>query len=74
MSMLSTTVDQKSEKTEFLIAISRPTGDNRQPKTLVVAISDPRSSIVRQEFLISAYLVWKHIFFYNRNMKNVNYS
>ena len=61
------------KKTEFLIAISRLTGDKWQSKTLVVAISDPRSSIVRQEFSIAAYPVWKH-FFYNWNMKNVNYS
>ena len=33
-----------------LIAISRPTGDNWQSKTLGVAISDPRSSIVKRVF------------------------
>ena len=52
-----------SKKTDFLIAVSRLTGDNLQSKTLVLAISDPRSSIVRQEFSIAAYPVWKHIFF-----------
>ena len=50
------------KKTEFLIAISRLTGDNWQSKTLVVGTSAPRSSIVCQEFSIAAYPVWKHIF------------
>ena len=50
------------KKTEYLIAISRPTGENWQLKTLVVAISDSRSSIVRQEFSIATHPVWKHIF------------
>ena len=49
------------KKTEFLIAFSCQTGDNWQSKTLVVAISEPCSSIVRQEFLIAAYPVWKRI-------------
>ena len=50
------------KKTEFFIAISRPTGDNWQSKTQVVAIFDPRSSIVRQEISIAAYPVWKLFF------------
>ena len=50
------------KKQSFFIAISRPTGDNWQSKTQVVAISDPRSSIVCQEFSIATYLVWKHFF------------
>ena len=33
-----------------MIAISRPTGDHWQSKTLVVAIYDPRSSIVKRVF------------------------
>ena len=57
------TLTKNSKKnTEFLFAISRQTGENWQAKTLVVAISDSRSSIVRQEFSIAAYPVWKHIF------------
>ena len=40
----------KYSETEFLIAISRPAGDNCQSKTLVVAISDPRSLIVKSVF------------------------
>ena len=48
------------KKKEFLIAISLPPG-NWQSKTLVVVISDQRSSIVHQEFSIAT--------FFNRNMK-----
>ena len=72
-SIISTNVDQNSKKIEFLIAISHPTGNTWQSKTLVLVISDPRSSIVRKEFSIAAYPVWKQ-FFFNTNMKNVNYS
>ena len=43
----------KIVKTEFSIAISILTGNNLQSKTLVAAISDPRSPIVRQEFSIA---------------------
>ena len=53
MLILSTNVDQNSKK---------PTGENWQSKTLVVAISDPRSSIVCQGFSIAAYPVWKQFF------------
>ena len=56
------TLTKNSKKTEFYIAIFRPTGDNWQSKTLGVAISDLLSSIVRQEFSNAAYLVWKHMF------------
>ena len=52
----------KIVKKEFSVVISLPTGDNWQSKTLLVAISDPRSSIVLQEFSISAYPVWKQFF------------
>ena len=38
-------------------------------KTLVVAIFDPRSSIVLQEFSISANPVWKHFFFQQEHEK-----
>ena len=48
--ILTTNVDQKSLKTEFLIAICRPTGDKWQSKTLFLAISDPLSSIVKGVF------------------------
>ena len=59
----------KIVKNSFFIAISHPTGDNWQSKTRVVAISDPRSSIVRQEFSLSAYPVWKHFFFQQEHEK-----
>ena len=49
-SILSTNVDQQYLETDFSIAVSRPTGDHWQSKTLVVAISDPRSSIVKRVF------------------------
>ena len=49
-SILSTNVDQKYLETDFSIAISRPTGDHWQSKTLEVAISDPGSSIVKKDF------------------------
>ena len=52
----STNIDQKSLETEFSIVICRPTGDKWQSKTLILAIFDPRSSIV-SAFLIAAYLV-----------------
>ena len=42
------TIDEcrpKNVRNIVLIAISRPTGDKRQSKTLVVDISDPRSSM-----------------------------
>ena len=42
--------DQKSIETTFPIAICRPIGDNWQSKTLFLAISDPRSSIVMSVF------------------------
>ena len=38
-------------------------------ETLIVAIFEPRSSIVCQEFSISAYPVWKQ-FFFQREHKN----
>ena len=40
----------KIVRNRLLIAISRPTGDHRQSKTLAVAISDPRSSIVKRVY------------------------
>ena len=46
MFILLTSVDQKSLKTEFLIAIYRPTGNKWQSKTLFLVIFDPRSLIV----------------------------
>ena len=46
-SILSTNVNKNSLKTEFSIAICRPTGDKWQSKTLFLAIFDPRSSIVK---------------------------
>ena len=73
MSILSTNVDQKKLETEFLIAINSPAGDKWQSKTLVVAISDPRSSIFESFQLLPIRCGNKIIFFY-RNMKNVNYS
>ena len=48
--MLSTNVDQKLLKTEFLIAICCLTGDKWQSKTLFLAILDPHSSIVKSIF------------------------
>ena len=48
--ILSTNVDQNLLETEFLIAICRPTGNKWQPKTLFLAIFDPRSSIVKSVF------------------------
>ena len=50
-------VDQKKLETEFLIAISRPTGNKWQSKTLVVAISDPRLLI--KSVFDCTYPVWK---------------
>ena len=51
MSILSTNIDKKLlKKTEFLLAICRPTGDKWQTKTLFLAIFDPRSSIVKSFF------------------------
>ena len=47
---LSTNVDKKKLETKFSISISRPTGDKWHSKTLVVAISDPRSSIGKSVF------------------------
>ena len=40
-------VDQKSLETEFSIVICRRNADKWQPKTLFLAIFDPRSSIVK---------------------------
>ena len=48
--ILSTNKDKKSLKTEFSIAICRPTGDKWQSKTLFLAFFDPRSSIVKNVF------------------------
>ena len=48
--ILSTNVDKKLLETEFLIAICRPTGDKWQSKTMFLAISDPRLSIVKSAF------------------------
>ena len=48
--ILSTNVDQKSLETEFSVAICHPNGDRWQSKTLFLAISDPRSSIVKRVF------------------------
>ena len=48
--MLSTNVDQKSLETVFLITICRPNGDKWQSKTLFLAISGPRLSIVKSDF------------------------
>ena len=73
MSILSMNVDQKYLETEFSIAISRPTGDKWQSKTLVVAIFYPRPSIVKSVFDCRLSGVEAKLFF-NRNMKNVNYS
>ena len=71
-SILSTNVYRNGKKTEFLIAISCMTGDNWQSKTLVVAISDPRLLFAKSYRL--PHIRYGNIFFYNRNMKNVNYS
>ena len=49
MLILSTNVDKKLE-TNFSIAICRLTGDKWQSKTLLLAIFDPRSSIVKSVF------------------------
>ena len=48
--ILSTSVDRKSLKIEFLIGICCPNGDKWQSKTLLLAIFDPRSSIVKSIF------------------------
>ena len=48
--ILSTNVDHKSLETEFSIAICRPIGDKWQSKTLLLAIFEPRSSIVKSVF------------------------
>ena len=48
--ILSTNVDIRSLETEILIAMCRPTDDNWQSKTLILAICDPRSSIVQSVF------------------------
>ena len=48
--ILSTNVDLRSLKTEFLIAVCRPTGDKWLSKTLFLAICEPRSSIVQSVF------------------------
>ena len=50
MPILSRKVDQKSLKTEFLIAISRQTGDKWQSKTLFLSIFHQRLSIVDSVF------------------------
>ena len=46
----STNIDQKSLETELSIAIYRPTSDKWQSKTLLMAIFDSRSSIVKSVF------------------------
>ena len=46
----STNIDQKSLETEFSIAICPLTGDKWQLKTLILAISDPHSTIVKSVF------------------------
>ena len=71
MSIPSTNVDQKKLGTEFSIAISCPTGDKWQSKTLLVVISDLHPSIFKC-VPIAAYPVWNQNYFFNRNMKNVN--
>ena len=48
--ILSTDVDQNIVKTEFTIAIFRPTGDKWQSKTLFLTFFDPCSSIVKSVF------------------------
>ena len=44
-------------------ALRVPTGDKWQSKTLVVAISDPRSSM--NSVSIAVYPVWKQNYFFN---------
>ena len=46
--ILLTSVDQKSLKTKFSIAICRQIGDNWQSKTLFLSIFYPRSSIIKR--------------------------
>ena len=48
--ILSTNVDQTSLETEFSTAICRQSGDKWQSKTLLIAIFDPRSSVVKNVF------------------------
>ena len=48
--ILSTKVNRKLLETEFLIAISRLTGDKWQSKTLFLAIFDPHSAIAKSVF------------------------
>ena len=50
MLILSTNVDLISLKTELCIVVCRLNGDNWQSKTLFLAVSDPRSSIVQSIF------------------------
>ena len=71
-SLQAQAVQKYKIKPGFSIAISRPTGVNWQSKTLV-AISDPRLSIVKSVFDCRLSNVETESFF-DRNMKNVNYS
>ena len=50
MLILSTNINKKLLETEFLMAICRPTGNKWQLKTLILAIFDPRVSIVKRVF------------------------
>ena len=60
-------------KMEFLNAITQPTGDKWQSKTLFLAILIHIHPLLGA-LSIAAYQVWKQNYFYNRNMKNVNNS
>ena len=59
-------------KTVF-IAISCPTGDKWQSKTLVLEIFDPRSSIKRAFYACRLWGLKKNKIFF-RHMKIINYS
>ena len=60
--ILSTNKDQKSFKTEFSIAICRPTGGSWQSKTLFLASFDPHSSMVMSFFDCRFCLLFNHSF------------
>ena len=72
--ILSTNIDLRSLEIKVLIVVCRPTGNKWQSKTLVVAISDPRSLIVKRVFDCRLSCVETKLFFFKRNTKNVNYS
>ena len=66
-------VDQNYLETEFSFAICHPTGDKWQSKTLVIVISDPRSSIDKRAFDCCLSGVETKLFFQQKH-GNVNYS